>query len=223
MMFDAETPVATIVLDHSECAAVLARHQIDYCCVGGRALADACRERHVDVDSVIGELEVAVKRRAARSIDAGPLPTRQLIKEVIGRHHRYLHRTLPFLSTLVAKVVRLHAEREPSLLRVRDLVESLRVVLTEHLHEEEHVLFPALLGDEAGDVSDLFRAMASDHELATGLLAALRTATADFQAPPWACAGYRALMRELAELEADTLQHLAVEDRVLRPRFVAAL
>jgi regulator of cell morphogenesis and NO signaling len=222
MMFDAETPVATIVLDHSECAAVFARHRIDYCCAGGRALADAFRERHVDVDNVISELEVAVKRRTARPIDAAPLPTRQIIKEVVGRHHRYLHRTLPFLPTLVARVVRLHAEREPSLVRVRDLVESLRVILTEHLHEEEHVLFPALLADDARDVGDLFRAMARDHEIVVDLLAALRTATGGYQAPPWACTGYRALLRELAELEADTLQHLDLEERVLRPRFVPA-
>lgn len=222
MTFDAETPVATIVLDHSECAAVLARHRIDYCCVGSRALADACRERHVDVDDVLGELEIAVKRRTARAVDGGSLPTRQLIKDAIGRHHRYLHRTLPFLPTLVARVVRLHGGREPSLLRVRDLVESLRALLTEHLHDEEHVLFPALLADDAGDVSELFRVMASDHDVVADLLAELRTTTGGYQVPSWACAGYGALMRELAELEADTSRHLALEDGVLRPRFVAA-
>jgi regulator of cell morphogenesis and NO signaling len=221
-MFDPDTPVATIVLDHSECAAVFTRHRIDFCCVGTRALSDACRERHLNVDSVLDELEVAVKRRTARTFEPRSMPTRQLIKEVIGRHHRYLHRTLPFLSTLVGKVVRLHGDRQPSLLQVRVLFGSLHAMLLEHLHEEEHALFPALLGDSSGDVMGLLSSMRSDHEVVTSLLAVLRTAASEYQAPTWACAGYRTLMRELGELEADTLRHLEIEEEVLMPRFQTA-
>lgn len=43
-MLDTRSPVATIVLEHSECAPVLARHRIDYCCKGKKPLADACRD-----------------------------------------------------------------------------------------------------------------------------------------------------------------------------------
>lgn len=221
-MFDPETSVATIVLDHSECAAVLTRHRIDFCCVGARALSDACRERHLSVDSVLDELEVAVKRRTARAVEPTSMPTRQLIKEVIGRHHRYLHRTLPFLSHLFGKVVRLHGDRDPSLPQVRAIFENLHATLAEHLHEEEHALFPALLDDGAGDTLGLLNTMCSDHAVVVRLLATLRAASHEYRVPSWGCAGYRTLMSELAELEADTLRHLEVEEQVLLPRFQPA-
>lgn len=76
--------------------------------------------------------------------------------------------------------------------------------------------------DRADDVAGLLRRMRSDHEVVAVLLAALRSTTAEYAPPPWACTGYRTLLRELAELDADTSRHIDVEDRVLRPRFLPA-
>ena len=38
---DENQAVGELVLDHSECASVLQRHRIDYCCQGGVTLKEA--------------------------------------------------------------------------------------------------------------------------------------------------------------------------------------
>jgi regulator of cell morphogenesis and NO signaling len=219
-MLDPETSIATIVLDHTECAAVFERHRIDYCDGGQRRLGDACRARNLDPAAVLDELEAAIRRRAGAAIGVDPreLSTRALITEVIGAHHRDLHHTLPFLRTLANRVGREHGLREPRLQQVAVLTYTLVETLLDHLREEDHVVFPALLAGEVEDVTALAAMQRAHDEIGT-LLAALRDAAAGFAVPDWACTSHRTLMRELAILEADTLRHIHVENDVLASRF----
>ena len=146
-MLDPHTPVATLVLDHAECAAVFARHRIDYCCKGQVPLAHACRDRGLDVDAVISELETAIARRQPRETEVDPrtLPTRTVIAKLIAPHHQYLHRTMPYLEVLARKVARVHGDREPSLRDVATRVEAFVETMNAHLADEEARLFPALI------------------------------------------------------------------------------
>lgn len=221
-MIDPSIPVATLVLDHSECAAVLARHHIDYCCRGKRPLAEACADHGLDVSAVLGELETAIARRDRPALDPRALSTRDVITKVIAPHHQYLHRTMPFLRGLAAKVARVHGDREPSLREVSRLVDTLVETLAQHLEEEETELFPALLRERPADVQDLLLAMRAEHDEVGAMLEALRIAAAGYAPPEWACNSYRTLMSELEEMEADTLKHVHVENHVLLPRYVPA-
>lgn len=224
-MLDPAVPVATLVLDHSECAPVLARHRIDYCCKGQRPLADACRDLGLDLPSVVGELETAIARRSAagaQETDPRTLSTRALIVKVIAPHHQYLHRTMPFLRALATKVARVHGEREPTLREVAQLVEHLCETLGMHLAEEEAVLFPALIEGRVEDARPMLLEMRREHELVGEMLAKLRKAAAEYAPPEWACNSYRTLMKELDVMEADTLRHVHVENHVLLPRYVAS-
>lgn len=222
-MLDPRTSVATIVLEHSECAPVLARHRIDYCCKGQRALAAACRDLGLAVEDVVEELETAIRRRIVSPVDPRTLSTPALIRDVIGAHHRYLHRTLPFLRALAAKVAATRGDRDPTLYRLSRHVDRLADTLLCHLHDEEHGLFPALLADEPSERAiELLVAMREDHEEVAELLATLRTITSDFRIPEGAGNSQHTLIRELEELEGDVLRHLHVENHVLLPRFVRA-
>lgn len=220
-MLDPKTPVATLVLDHSECAPVLARHRIDYCCKGQRPLTEACTALGLDLASVVGELETAIARRSTPAVDPRKLSTRELIAKAIAPHHRYLHRTMPFLVSLSAKVARVHGEREPSLREVARVVDQLVTTLDRHLADEERVLFPALIEGRDAEARPLLADMRREHEEVGAMLAELRQAAADYQPPPWACNSYRTLMAELAVLEADTLEHVHLENHALMPRFLA--
>ncbi len=154
-------------------------------------------------------------------IDPRTLTTRDLIVKVIRKHHRYLHRTLPFLGPLAATVARVHGNRQSSLRQVAAWLDTVATTLERHLEEEEKVLFPALLrGRQTVEVAAMLKDMRREHEAVGEMLAALRAAAADYVVPEWACASYRTLMTELAELEADTLRHVDIENHVLLPRFV---
>jgi regulator of cell morphogenesis and NO signaling len=220
-MFDSQTSVANIVLDHSECAVVLERYGIDCCGEGARTLAETCAARGLSLERLELDLAVAVRRRTPAAIDASLASTRVLITKAIARHHQYLHRTLPFLRNLSAKVARRHGAREPELLTVAILVDKLSEILAEHLLDEEHHLFPGLLADPVPPgVGELLARMQADHEEVLARLAELREVAEGYAVPAWACGAYRALMSELAVLEADTLEHLHLEEHVLLPRFL---
>lgn len=221
-MLSIDTPVAELVIEHSECAAVFDRYRIDYCCKGDRTLRAACEERGVDARRLQEECDLAIRRREAPTVDPRTLSTHELITKVIGHHHRYLHRTLPFLLKLAHKVGRVHGDRQSALREIARLVETLTTTLIAHLDEEERLLFPALLVHETGDVAPMLAKMRDEHTEVGDMLSQLRTLSNDYTCPDWACNSYRTLMHELEYLEADTLRHVHLENHVLLPRFIAA-
>jgi regulator of cell morphogenesis and NO signaling len=220
-MLDLQSPVATLVLDHPECAVVFARNRIDYCCKGQVALVEACRDRGLDLTAVVDELETAIARRQPRTPTTDPrsLPTRDVIVKLIAPHHQYLHRSMPFIQALAKKVARVHGDHEPSLREVATLVDTFVVTMTAHLADEEHALFPALIAGRIADAAPMLRDMRREHDEVGELLARLRRAAADYVPPEWACTSYRTLMSELATLEADTLAHVHLENHVILPRY----
>jgi regulator of cell morphogenesis and NO signaling len=183
-MIDPSIPVATIVLDHSECAAVFDRHRIDYCCRGRRSLAEVATAQGLRLAELIDELETAIARRIGDPTDPRELSTRDLITVVIARHHRYLHRTLPFLRALAEKVARAHGAKVESLGTVAMRVNDLADTLLDHLEQEERFLFPALLAGE--DATAELLAMCTEHDAVGAILQNLRAAAADYVTPEWA-------------------------------------
>lgn len=221
-MLDPNTPVGTLVLDHSELASVFAKHRIDYCCKGNTPLRKACTDMGLDINVILDELEHAVyARKAPSDVDPRHLSIRALILQRIAPHHQYLHRTMPFLRTLAVKVARVHGDREPSLREVARLVDLLVDTLQAHLAEEEQILFPALMNGHAADVQLQLAAMRSEHEQVGELLHVLRRAAGDYIAPHWACTSYQTLMSELEVMELDTLAHVHLENHALLPRMAS--
>jgi len=212
-----DRPVAELVVEHPECAVVLERYQLEYASAEARTLLETCGERGLDPARVLIDCERAIRERKGRPpADPRTLPPRQRILRVIAGHHQYLHRTLPFLQRLVANVARTHRERQPSLLEVARIFDALARSLSAHLAEEERVVFPALLSG-APRLDSLLARMADEHVSLQRSLVELRAACDGYVCPPWASSSYRVLFAELAHLEADTVQHLQIEDELLRP------
>lgn len=91
---------------------MLEHFHLDYCCKGGRSLADACTPLALDPQRVLADL-LDVER--AVEVNWSSLPPAQLADHIEQTHHAYLHAELPRLSTLVAKVVDVHGARHPEL------------------------------------------------------------------------------------------------------------
>jgi len=218
-MIDPQKTVASLVLDHSECAAVLQRHRIDYCCRGDTTLTAACRDRRLDVGVVVNELERAIhERRDDDDGDPRELSSPDLLALIVSRYHAPLRRTLPFVRTLAAKVGRVHGEHNPRLIELDEIVAELAETLEAHIDDEEETLFPALT-HRRPNVRDLLTATRDEHAIVGDLLGRLRTAADDYAVPDWACNSYRTLFRELERLETDVLRHVHLENHVLLPRF----
>lgn len=214
--------VASVVLDHSECAEVFQRHRIDFCCRGGESVEAAAKQRGVDLDLLLTELGDAIaERRSPERTGPQSLPTPALIEHIIARHHSYLRNALPFLRPLAAKVARVHGERDPRLRELDQAVEALTASLLPHLDEEERALFPTLLAQDASpaDRARQLEAMTHEHLEVAGTLTRIRDITSDFTLPDWACNSYRTLFAELEAMEGDIFTHVHLENHVLAPRF----
>jgi regulator of cell morphogenesis and NO signaling len=224
-MLDRHQSVASLVLDHSECAAVLQKHRIDFCCRGAMSLADAAKERNLDVEQLAGELERAVSERAGQRVEDDPraMSTAALIAKIIGTHHEYLRKTLPFIAPLAAKVARVHGDHNPKLRALDAAVSELSAALIGHLDEEEQAVFPALMtrATEGERSAKLLADMKAEHLAVAALLERIREASDEFTLPEWACNSYRTLFSELSALESDIFAHVHLENHVLAPRFGA--
>ena len=222
-MLNPEMQVAQIVLDHSECATVLQKHRIDYCCKGHLPLLEACAERGADPKRVLGDLERAIAKRGetGKELDPRRIPTGELLDHIVRRHHCYLRDTLPFVLPLAEKVARVHGAHNPRLLDVTDAVESLAEMLLPHMDREEQVLFPALASGSPSPalVADELATMYQDHLAVAKVLETLREASEEFAVPEWGCTSYATLFRELSRMVTDTFQHVHLENHVLMPRF----
>jgi regulator of cell morphogenesis and NO signaling len=211
----------------------LEQRGFDYCCGGGRTLAEACADNGLDVESVIADLaQVAEDGTAAAwaSMDAD-----ELVEHLVATHHRYLWDEMPRLSELTAKIASVHGERHPELAAVARCYEAIRADLSPHLLKEERVLFPMIAelatalrstgiatapSFHCGTLRNPISVMLREHDAVGALLGELRVLTNQFAVPADGCASYVACYGGLAELEADTHMHIHKENNLLFPMVV---
>jgi regulator of cell morphogenesis and NO signaling len=221
-MFDRQQTVASLVLDHSECAEVFRRNRIDFCCRGEMSIEAAAAAKGLDVDALVTELSRAIdERRGPAKDDPRAMTTAALVEHVVAKHHVYLRKALPFVTAMAAKVSRVHGEHNPKLRDLYAAVEELSGALIPHLDEEERAIFPVLAAPEPdrARAATLLASMTTDHHEVAAILERIRAASEDFKLPEWACNSYRTLFSELRQLEGDVFVHVHLENHVLAPRF----
>jgi regulator of cell morphogenesis and NO signaling len=221
-MIDRNATVAQIVTDHTAAARVFQKHRIDFCCRGDVTVPEACSERQLDAEAVFAELEATLPAAAGPEEDLRSLSVAALVARIVDRHHGYLRRQLPFLEPLVAKVARVHGERNGKLAALEETFDDLLQALGPHLDHEEEVLFPALVmrRTDPATVRRELEGMHAEHLVVGETLARIRSLADGFAVPEWGCNTYRVAMRELEALEGDILRHVHLETHLLMPRFV---
>ncbi len=92
-----DTPVGQIAAEHPLATRVFARHGIDFCCGGGKPIAEVCHAKGLDTQAVLEEIEgelsgveVDLKRWDEAELDA-------LIDHILFTYHRPLGEELPRL------------------------------------------------------------------------------------------------------------------------------
>lgn len=218
---DLSVSVARTVLEHPATAQVFRARRIDFCCRGDVSIRQACEALGLDVEEVARELDAAREERERELVVAATLGKAELIQHIVTRHHGFLRNVLPFVDQLAQKVARVHGAKEPKLVPLGAAVAELRATLEAHLDEEESSLFPRLLAQpeqpDPGALQAELARMRDEHLAVAALLSRIRTLAADFEPPPWACGSYRTLLAELDHVEADTFEHVHLENHVLAP------
>ena len=224
---DTEATIGEIVRERPNRARVFESLKIDYCCGGKVSLTDACNRRKIDLADVLNQLrQCDTDNTGNKIIDADAMTLTDLADHIVGTHHEYLRNELPRLDFMTEKVSRVHGDKEPRLLTIREAFIALKNELEPHMQKEEQILFPMIRQLEAsttksesqcGSVGNPIRQMEHEHDQAGNALAVLRESSDGFVPPDWACNTYRAMLDALEQLEGDLHQHIHKENNVLFP------
>ena len=230
MHFTGETTVGQIVAEDFRTAAVFHEFGIDFCCGGGKTLAEACQARDADPDAVMSAL--------ARSCSVPGIAPRfqewsldTLIGYIVGTHHAFVRQAIPSLLAHTGKIAKVHGGRHPELLDVARVTRLVADEMMSHMIKEEQILFPyiAAAGEAVESGQTLPRApfasidsplalMEAEHETAGAAMAEIRALTNGYVPPDDACTTYRVALLELEAFERDLHTHVHLENNILFPK-----
>ncbi len=218
-----DTPVGEIAVDHPLATRVFARHNIDFCCGGGRPLAEVCTRLGLDTGAVLKEIQHELASTDEPQLRLDEAPLEDLIDHILTAYHRPLDEELPRLEAMARKVDNVHGEKDPE--RLAELLAvylALKTELQEHMMKEEQILFPMIRQGRGAMASGPVSVMMHEHDSAGNALRRLRELTNDYQPPEGACTTWRALWHGLAALETALHEHIHLENNILFPRALAS-
>lgn len=206
---------------------------IDYCCRGGRTLAEAATGCNRDADELCTHLSEHASDGSAdaETRDFAAMTMTELADHIEQTHHAYARTALDRLEHLTAKCVAAHADDDPRLAELQKTVAALTEDMHDHFVREERVLFPWLRRLErkseitSGPPWSVRRpidCMVHDHDDVGDAFARIHTLTDNLTPPPGACSTWRECYRLLAELERDTHLHIHKENNILFPAGIEA-
>jgi regulator of cell morphogenesis and NO signaling len=232
MAIDTNQTVCDLVRGNPSTVGIFESIGIDYCCGGGKSLAEACSASGLSVEQVAAQLEEALNiPPIAEDCHWLTCPLPELTDHIIEKHHAFSRRQLPVLIALAAKVNMRHGANRPELAKLHELVDALARELSTHMMKEENILFPIFRrlqetadhgysfdGQTAEGLLRPIQHMMEDHDDAGKLLRAIRNVTNGFEIPAGACTSFQVLYGGLKEHEADLHRHIHLENNILFPR-----
>lgn len=221
---DKHTP-AEIVKIFPKASDFFKERRIDFCCGGNKPLENVFKEKSLDGNTVLAELNSLYEEWSKEDHeikDWDSVPPSELIDHIVHTHHAYLEQELTPLGQFVTKIYRVHGANHPHLQELYHLYNEFKVEMEEHSIKEEQEVFPLIKEYEKNPSEELLEkiriangGLEDDHDAVGELLKRMREITNDFTPPADACNSYRITYARLAEMEADTFQHIHLENNVL--------
>ena len=133
--------IGAMVAEDFRTAAVFKKYGIDFCCKGGRTIADACEKKGINEQKIYEEIE-NLPKSGGTNIDFTSWPLDLLADYVEKTHHRYVEEKTPVLQAFLDKLCKVHGDRHPELFEIRELFDESAKDLAAHMKKEELILFP---------------------------------------------------------------------------------
>lgn len=229
-MQTADVTVRDLVNRDFRAASVFHRYGIDFCCGGGKPLADVCRSQKLDAATVVEE----IARACAEPSTEPPYTAWEadmLARHIVARHHAYCRAVLPAIAAHTKKLADVHGPAHPELQAIAVIFAGIADEMDAHMLKEEHGLFPyiervaearrtgaSVAPAPFGDVANPIRMMEADHDHAGAAMARIRELAADYDVPAHGCTTWRVTLQELEAFEQDLHLHVHLENNILFPK-----
>lgn len=225
-----DKPLAQIVLDDFQTVHVFEKYGLDFCCNGKQTLQDACRDKGIQTEQILEQLDVRSGERND-CINFAHLSLSELADYIVNVHHSYVRESTPLILNQIFKITTKHGDRFPHMKQVYILFTQIKTELLHHMEKEEQIVFPRIkelenscqINNNKTSVSNPIHLMEEEHELAGRLMRQIRNLTNDYQVPENVCTTFRLAMNALHHFEADLHKHVHLENNILFPKAKARL
>lgn len=226
--------IGEMVAEDYRIAQVFNHYKIDFCCNGNRGLADAARDKNVDPNVLIAEIEAVRQQGGAKDAnDYQSWPLDLLADYIQKKHHRYVEERIPVINQYLDKICQVHGNQHPELHAIAEHFRICGGELTAHMKKEEFMLFPLIrkmvntpgTGEKisqpnAGIIETRVKAMMAEHESEGERFRQIEALSKHYTTPEDGCNTYRVTLGLLQEFEADLHLHIHLENNILFPKAI---
>lgn len=216
--------VGEIVANDFRTSAVFKKAGIDFCCGGKQSFADACIEKQVDPVLLEKEIMDLTTSPSNEFMNYRSWDPAFLADYIVNTHHRFVRKQLPDLMFYTDKIANVHGENHKELIEVAELFGQINDELTQHMKNEEEVLFPAIRQMASGSseqakstIKSEISRMFGEHDFAGGAMDKINVLTGGYTIPADACNTYRVAFQLLEQFEDDLHIHIHLENNILFP------
>jgi regulator of cell morphogenesis and NO signaling len=224
--------IGELVANDYRAASIFKKYSIDFCCQGNRTIGNACEKKNIESHSLLSDLNNALESRDSETIDYKTWPLDLLVDYIEKKHHRYVEEKTPELKAYLDKISKVHGERHPELIDVRNEFFASAGELAQHMKKEELILFPFIRkmlsnkGEQMsaphfGTVNNPINMMMDEHSAEGERYRKIALLTDNYTPPEDACNTYRVAFALLNEFEQDLHLHIHLENNILFPRAIA--
>ena len=225
--------IGELVANDYRTASVFKKYGIDFCCQGNRTINDACEAKKIDEKLVVDDLNNLLNSKADGGIDFQSWPLDLLADYIEKKHHRYVEEKSMEIKPYLDKICRVHGERHPELLEIKEHFNATAGELAMHMKKEELILFPfikkmvkakqentKLDKPNFGTVENPIQMMMDEHTTEGDRFRKIEEISNNYTPPEDACNTYRVTFALLNEFEQDLHMHIHLENNILFPRAI---
>ena len=214
-------------------ASVFKKYSIDFCCQGNRTIEEACEKKNIDTKKVLEDSVAMMEAKSESTTDYQSWPLDLLADYIEKKHHRYVQEKTLEIQPYLDKICKVHGERHPELLEIKEEFNASAGELAAHMKKEELILFPFIRKmtkaklentkvDAAhfGTVKNPIQMMMNEHTVEGNRFRKIEELSNNYTPPLDACNTYRVSFALLKEFEQDLHLHIHLENNILFPRAI---
>ena len=214
-------------------ASVFKKYSIDFCCQGNRTIEEACEKKNIDTKKVLEDLVAMMEAKSESTTDYQSWPLDLLADYIEKKHHRYVQEKTLEIQPYLDKICKVHGERHPELLEIKEEFNASAGELAAHMKKEEMILFPFIRKmtkaklentkvDAAhfGTVKNPIQMMMNEHTVEGNRFRKIEELSNNYTPPLDACNTYRVSFALLKEFEQDLHLHIHLENNILFSRAI---
>ena len=229
--YSLNTTIGEIVAADYRTAKVFETHGIDFCCGGKVALSAICKEKGVNPDTLLREIEAIKSEQIDRSQNYTSWELPFLVDYIVNTHHAYLKGNDVKIATYARKIAEAHGAHHPEVVEIATIFQKIAADMAAHLVEEKEVFFPAVKRADAerkagnapskedcNVIKDSLEKLGREHEEIGDAIHAIRHLSKDYVLPKDTCNTFMITYKKLKEFEDDLHKHVHLENNILFPK-----